>query len=112
MDSARCPAQGGPVNAPTRRCDPVAMVDGIAAPSGSVTFLFTDVEGSTRLWAEDPDAMSASLRVHDQIMRSSIEERGGYVFTTAGDAFCAAKSPVTDTSPITTMQPRPSGPRW
>jgi hypothetical protein len=74
----------------------VVMVDDIPAPSGAVTFLFTDVEGSTRLWAEDPDAMSASLRVHDQIMRSSIEARGGYVFTTAGDAFCAAFARASD----------------
>ena len=59
-------------------------------PSGTVTFLFTDVEGSTGLWAEDADAMAASLRLHDEIIRSSIERHGGYVFTTAGDAFCAA----------------------
>ena len=38
-------------------------------PSGTVTFLFTDVEGSTRLWAADKDAMSASLLVHDSILR-------------------------------------------
>lgn len=59
-------------------------------PSGTVTFLFTDVEGSTRLWAEDADGMSASLRVHDHIVRSSIESLGGYVFSTAGDSFAAA----------------------
>ncbi len=59
-------------------------------PSGTVTFLFTDVEGSTRLWAADGGGMSASLRVHDEIVRQVIEEAGGYVFTTAGDAFCAA----------------------
>jgi hypothetical protein len=39
-------------------------------PSGTVTFLFTDVEGSTRLWAADKDAMSASLLVHDSILRT------------------------------------------
>ena len=54
-------------------------------PSGTVTFLFTDVEGSTRLWAADKDAMSASLLVHDAILRGAIERNGGYVFTTAGD---------------------------
>ncbi len=59
-------------------------------PSGTVTFLFTDVEGSTRLWAADKDAMSASLLVHDAILRSAIERNGGYVFTTAGDSFAAA----------------------
>lgn len=55
-------------------------------PSGTVTFLFTDVEGSTRLWAADKDAMSASLLAHDAILRTAIEGNGGYVFTTAGDS--------------------------
>ena len=59
-------------------------------PSGTVTFLFTDVEGSTRLWAADKDAMSSSLLVHDAILREAIEGNGGYVFTTAGDSFAAA----------------------
>jgi class 3 adenylate cyclase len=44
-----------------------------------VTFLFTDVEGSTRLWAADQEAMSASPVVHDGIIRSAIESRGGYL---------------------------------
>ena len=60
------------------------------APSGTVTFLFTDVEGSTRLWAADSDAMAASLRVHDDIVRGAVESRGGFVFTTAGDSFAVA----------------------
>jgi class 3 adenylate cyclase len=55
-----------------------------------VSFLFTDVEGSTRLWASDSEAMSASLLVHDGILRGAIESHGGYVFTTAGDSFAAA----------------------
>lgn len=59
-------------------------------PTGTVTFLFTDVEGSTRLWDTDPDAMREALARHDEILRSAIEERGGYVFTTAGDSFSAA----------------------
>ena len=61
-----------------------------ALPSGTVTFLFTDVEGSTRLWAADKVTMSASLLVHDAILRAAIEGNGGYVFTTAGDSFAAA----------------------
>ena len=59
-------------------------------PSGTVTFLFTDVVGSTKSWAEDADAMSSSLRTHDAVLREAIESHGGFVFTTAGDAFCAA----------------------
>ena len=65
-------------------------------PSGTVTFLFTDVQGSTRLWAADADAMSASLLVHDEILRSAIESQGGYVFTTAGDSFAAAFGRASD----------------
>ena len=61
-------------------------------PSGVVSLLFTDVEGSTRLWSQDSDAMSASLRVHDQILRTAFESRGGYVFTTAGDSFAVSFS--------------------
>jgi class 3 adenylate cyclase len=62
------------------------------APSGTVTLLFTDVEGSTRLWEAERQAMAAALRRHDEILRDSIEHSGGYVFKTAGDSFCAAFS--------------------
>ena len=59
-------------------------------PTGTVTFLFTDVEGSTRLWELHPAAMARALERHDEIMVSSIAERGGYVFSRAGDSFAAA----------------------
>ena len=59
-------------------------------PAGTVTFLFTDVEGSTRLWEQQPDAMAAAIARHDAILRRAIESCGGQVFRTAGDAFCAA----------------------
>ncbi len=62
----------------------------MALPTGTVTLLFTDIEGSTRLWDRHPDAMSAALERHDALMRSAIESSGGYVFKTVGDAFCAA----------------------
>jgi class 3 adenylate cyclase len=61
-------------------------------PSGTVTLLFTDVEGSTRLWEAERDAMAAALRRHDEILRDAIEQAGGYVFKTVGDSFCAAFS--------------------
>ncbi len=59
-------------------------------PSGTVTLLFTDIEGSTRMWEAEPDQMAAALRRHDEIMRQSIKQAGGYVFKTVGDSFCAA----------------------
>jgi len=59
-------------------------------PTGTVTFLFTDIEGSTGLWERDSSAMRAALARHDDLIRSAIEARGGYVFKTGGDAFCVA----------------------
>jgi class 3 adenylate cyclase len=59
-------------------------------PSGTVTFLFTDIEGSTHLWEAAPDAMRAALAWHDSILRDAIEADGGYVFATGGDGFAAA----------------------
>jgi len=61
-----------------------------APPTGTVTFLFTDIEGSTRLWQDHPDAMRPALARHDHLLRQAIAEHGGYVFKTIGDAFCAA----------------------
>jgi predicted ATPase/class 3 adenylate cyclase len=59
-------------------------------PTGTVTFLFTDIEGSTKLWERYPEAMQAALARHDEILQGAIETHGGYVFKTVGDAFCAA----------------------
>ena len=59
-------------------------------PSGTVTFVFTDVEGSTSLWQENPRAMAAALARHDDIVRAAVEDHHGCVFSTAGDAFAAA----------------------
>ena len=61
-------------------------------PSGTITFLFTDIEGSTQLWEQHPEAMKVTLAQHDTILRDAIEGKGGYVFKTVGDAFCAAFS--------------------
>src|SRR5215204_7674699 len=59
-------------------------------PTGTVTFLFTDIEGSVKMWERDAPAMQVALARHDEILKQSIEERGGYIFKTVGDAFCAA----------------------
>ncbi|MGI4790755.1 MAG: adenylate/guanylate cyclase domain-containing protein [Janthinobacterium lividum] len=59
------------------------------APSGMVTFLFSDIEGNTRLWEEQPDTMQSALARHDALMQAAIESRGGVVFKTVGDAFHA-----------------------
>ncbi len=59
-------------------------------PSGTVTFLFTDIEGSTHLWDEHPDAMHDVMARHDEIVRDAIESHGGHVVKTTGDGFHAA----------------------
>ena len=61
-----------------------------AAPSGVVTFLFTDVEGSTRRWEADADGMRAALAAHDEVLRTAIEAHGGFMFKHTGDGVCAA----------------------
>jgi predicted ATPase/class 3 adenylate cyclase len=65
-------------------------------PTGTVTFLFTDIEGSTKLWERDPQAMADALARHDELLRVAIEDHGGYVFKTVGDAFCAAFGSASD----------------
>jgi predicted ATPase/class 3 adenylate cyclase len=62
----------------------------VGVPSGTVTFLFTDIEGSTRLWDEHPDAMRVALARHDELLRAAIDAHGGFVFSSAGDGFAAA----------------------
>lgn len=59
-------------------------------PSGTITFLFSDIEGSTRMWEEDSHAMSQALTRHDALVRKAIEDEGGHIFKTFGDSFCAA----------------------
>ncbi len=61
-----------------------------SAPTGTVTFLFTDIEGSTRLWDSHPQEMAQAVEIHDQLVRQSVEAHGGHVFSTAGDSFAAA----------------------
>ena len=67
-------------------------VSAAAAPSGVVTFLFTDVEGSTRRWETDADLMRRALAAHDEVLRSAIEVHGGFMFKHTGDGVCAAFS--------------------
>ncbi len=59
-------------------------------PVGTVTFLFTDIEGSTKMWEAQPQAMRIALARHDSLLRQSIAQQGGHVFKTGGDAFFAA----------------------
>ena len=66
------------------------MGSGGTPPSGTVTFLFTDVERSTSLWQSDGASMPTALAAHDTLIRSQVAEHGGYVFSTAGDSFAVS----------------------
>ena len=61
-----------------------------ALPTGTVTFAFTDIEGSTARWERHPNEMERAVRRHDELMRSAFTSHGGHIFKTVGDAFCVA----------------------
>src|ERR1700742_4029097 len=77
-----------------------------SGPSGVVTFLFTDVEGSTRRWEADAGAMRAALVAHDEVLRTAVEKRDGYVFKHTGDGVLAAfASPMSAVEAAVAAQP-------
>ncbi len=65
-------------------------------PTGTVTFLFTDVEGSTRLWEEHPDSMQSSLARHDEILREAVTAHDGHIVKTTGDGVHAVFTAAPD----------------
>jgi predicted ATPase/class 3 adenylate cyclase len=71
------------------RADPQASPPPTTLPSGTVTFLFTDIVDSTRLWEQDPKAMAQALARHDRSMREVIAAHNGSVVKTVGDSFHA-----------------------
>jgi class 3 adenylate cyclase len=73
-----------------RQVDTLCNALSVGAPSGTVTFLFTDIEGSTVLWESAPDATRIALARHDEIVRAAIDRHSGYEFATTGDGFAAA----------------------
>ncbi len=65
-------------------------------PTGTVTFLFTDIEGSTMRWEQYPEAMRTALARHDTLLRSVMTSHGGFVFKLVGDAVYAAFAVAAD----------------
>ena len=59
-------------------------------PTGTITFLFTDIAGSTRAWQAQRAAMQRAVARHDELIRQCVAARDGTVFKTVGDAFCTA----------------------
>jgi len=82
-------------------------------PSGTVTFLYTDIEGSTPLWEREPEQMRAALARHDAILRTAIAEQGGHVYKVIGDAFQAAFAvPAQAVAAALAAQRGLAGERW
>ena len=66
------------------------MAAGVVLPSGTVTFVFTDIESSSARWEADPAGMVGVLARHDELVREAISGGGGHVFKHLGDGMCAA----------------------
>ncbi|HQX16448.1 MAG TPA: adenylate/guanylate cyclase domain-containing protein, partial [Anaerolineales bacterium] len=67
-----------------------------ALPTGTVTFLFTDIEGSTKLWEEFPEAMKSALAKHDAILKETVESNHGQIVKTTGDGIHAVFTTAID----------------
>ncbi len=68
----------------------------MGAAAQTLTFLFTDIEGSTRRWAADPEQMSRELAVHDEVLRGAVAEHRGETFKHTGDGICAVFGSAVD----------------
>ena len=68
----------------------------VPLPTGTVTFLFTDIEGSAQRWEQHRDAMSAAAARHEHLLTAAMRQHGGYVFKSVGDAFCVAFARAND----------------
>ena len=87
-------------------------------PSGTITFLFTDIEGSTRLIQELPEHYDALFAAHDELVRRAIEQAGGTEVRTEGDSFFVvftsasnAVRAAVDVQRSLSAHPWPDGPR-
>jgi len=65
-------------------------------PTGTVTFLFTDIEGSTKLWEKYPEEMKSALATHDSILKEAVESNSGQIIKTTGDGIHAVFSTAID----------------
>ncbi|MBA3468022.1 MAG: tetratricopeptide repeat protein [Herpetosiphonaceae bacterium] len=79
----------------------------------TITFLFTDIEGSTKLWEQFPSAMQVALASHDTILRAAITAQQGHIFKTIGDAFCGAfSSPIQAVAAMVAAQTQLVAAEW
>src|SRR5438876_9611520 len=90
IESGSDPAAAGSLPLSGSICSSAPATTPVAElPAGIVTFLFTDLEGSTRLWEEQPEAMRAALAMHDELLRDAIEAHVGHVVKSTGDGVFA-----------------------
>ncbi len=68
----------------------------MSLPSGTVTFLFTDIEGSTKLWEQHPEAIKPALAKHDSLLKEAIESNNGHIIKTTGDGVHAVFTTALD----------------
>ena len=84
-------------------------VSALEAPTGVVTIMFTDIEGSTRLWETYPELMRTALERHDELVRTAVAGAQGFVFKTVGDGFRVAfRDPVAAVA----LTPKPTQDRF
>jgi predicted ATPase/class 3 adenylate cyclase/DNA-binding SARP family transcriptional activator len=76
-----------PVGVPSGEEIPLITKGASSHPTGTVTFIFTDIEGSTRLWENHPRDMQSAFRRHETIVRQTMAAHGGYIYKMVGDAF-------------------------
>ena len=72
------------------RVDRSSRGSALGLPTGTVTFGFSDVEDSSRLWARHRQATAVAMARHDELVRTAVDRHGGYVFATGGDSFGVA----------------------
>ncbi|MFN2464420.1 MAG: tetratricopeptide repeat protein [Candidatus Dormibacteria bacterium] len=86
-----------------------------ALPDGEVTYVFTDIEGSTRMWESNPEAMADALRSHDQVVAATVAEQGGTIVRSRGEGdsfFAVFVRPVAAVAAVAEMQRRLADQEW
>ena len=89
----RGPTKANPSTIPadaSRFCTVHSRREMTTLPSGTVTFVFTDIEASTRRWQADPDAMQQALHKHDALLEEAVASHDGFMFKHTGDGMCAS----------------------
>ena len=74
------------------------------APTGTVTLLFTDVEGRTARWESSAEAVEVAMARYEEILKGILKAHRGYLFKTVGKAFCCAFAAATEVLEVALLQ--------